>query len=201
MKKFLFAALMLFIVNGAIAQIKVGVKAGAQVSGISGETYPNMKLGFYVGGFAEFAITDLISIQPELLYSTQGASRDYFLMGDIMFNDNYMLLDYINVPVLLKINFGASGLSAEVGPQIGFLLSAKTKRKMDGTGMNGHRVTTNIKRRCNTLDVSAVAGLSYTFSGKFILGARYGLGFTKIDKEYFENFKNSVISLGVGFKF
>ena len=198
MKKLLFAALALFIMNGAVAQIKVGVKAGGNLSTLTGNDYAKMKFGFHVGGFAEFVITDQISIQPELLYSTQGTGYDDVIVLGIPFmKDASTSLGYINVPVLLKINFGESGFGVEVGPQVGFLVSAESKGTIFGQSGSG-----SIKDNCKTLDVTAVAGLSYNFAENFVVSARYGFGLTKVIKDAEDGkCKNNVISLSFGYKF
>lgn len=186
-KKFLIAACMLFCVSGAYAQIKVGAKAGVNLATLTNDESAKMKFGFHVGGFAQFAINERIAIQPELLYSAQGADSD---------GDGSIALGYINLPVLLKVNL-VEGLSAEVGPQVGYLLSAK---------IEAGGVSVDMKDFCKKLDVTAVVGLSYTFSEKFVVGARYGFGLTAVNKDIPELFqgeksKNSVISLSFGYKF
>jgi opacity protein-like surface antigen len=180
MKKFLFAVITLLMVHGAMGQIKVGVKAGGNLSTINTVHIScDMKFGFHIGGFAEFVMNDKISIQPELLYSTQGASAT---QDGVTVNAN---VNYINVPVLLKLNI-AEGLSAEIGPQVGILVGAKQGSK-------------NIKEDCYTFDLTAIAGLSYTFAEKFVVGARYGFGLTNISKDV--KTQNRVISLSIGYKF
>jgi hypothetical protein len=202
MKKILFAAIALFVMNGAFAQINFGVKAGGNLATVTDSDEAKFKIGFHVGGFAEFVISDRISIQPELLFSTQGTTFSYSeeyeginVNADVTSN-----LNYINVPVLLKIKL-AEGLSAEVGPQVGFLLSAKRKTEASALGISQSE-TRDFKDQCKTLDVSAALGLSYTFAEKFVVGARYALGLTNIDKESGNTKpKNSVIQLSIGYKF
>ncbi|MDR2292500.1 MAG: PorT family protein [Prevotellaceae bacterium] len=185
MKKILLITLVALLgIATANAQIKVGAKAGGNLATITDEN-AKFKLGFHIGGFAEFTIADRIAIQPELLFSTQGAS--------IKNVDNASLnLSYLNVPVLLKVKL-TEGLSAEVGPQVGFLLSAKS------TGEESR----DLKERCKTLDFTAVAGLSYTFAEKFVVGARYNFGLTNVYKETEDDskLKNSVIQVSFGYKF
>ncbi|MDR3226494.1 MAG: PorT family protein [Prevotellaceae bacterium] len=193
MKKFLFAAVALFIVNGAFAQINFGAKAGVNLANVTDADDASMKFGFHVGGFAEFVINERISIQPELLFSTQGTTTDYKEAGVSI--DASLNLNYINVPVLLKVNI-AGGLSAEVGPQVGFLLSAKLKEEAMGLS-----ATEDVKDQLKTLDVSLPIGLSYTFAEKFVVGARYAFGLTKISKEGDSKSKNSVIQISFGYKF
>jgi hypothetical protein len=189
MKKFLFAALMLFIVNGAFAQdVRVGLKAGGNLSTITNDSEAQMKFGFHVGGFLDFKFTDMLSLQPEVLFSMQGAK------GTADGVSASLDLNYINVPVLLKINFG-EGLSAEIGPQVGYLVSANASGSY-----GGFSASRSIKDMCEDLDVTAIVGLSYTFAENFVISARYGFGLTAINVEG-EKPKNSVISLSIGYKF
>ena len=53
----------------------------------------------------------------------------------------------------------------------------------------------------NTLDITVIAGLSYTFAENFVVSARYGLGLTYVNKDSVFPQKNSVIQLSVGYKF
>src|SRR6202011_1165071 len=70
---------------------------------------------------ASIKVPGSFSIQPEVNYSGQGAKFTSFNDAEETFN-----MGYINVPVLLKYHFPL-GLFAETGPQLGFLLSAKSK--------------------------------------------------------------------------
>ena len=198
MKKLLFTAIALFIVSGVYAQgIKVGIKAGANLSTITDSDDAKMKLGFHIGGFLDFKFNERFSLQPELLYSAQGAKYTVTTLWEDGAWHNVSgsyAFDYINVPVLLKINI-TEGFSAEIGPQIGFLIGARWKEKGDGVLVNSGSGTDN----CNTIDVTALAGLSYTFAENFVVSARYGFGLTKIGKSWSD--KNSVIQLSVGYKF
>ena len=176
MKKLLFTAIALFIVSGVYAQgIKVGIKAGANLSTITDSDDAKMKLGFHIGGFLEFKFSDVLSLQPELLFSMQGAKQD----GDLSVTMN---TDYFNVPVLFKVKL-VEGLSAEAGPQLGFLVG----------GVDGK----------TEIDLTAAAGLSYTFAEKVVIGARYCFGLTKIFKEGgpIKAGKHSVIQFSLGYKF
>jgi hypothetical protein len=194
MKKFLLITLVALLgIATANAQIKFGAKAGMNLTTITDDDEAEFKFGFHVGGFAEFVLNERISLQPELLYSTQGATSSY--SSDGLNVDETVSLDYINVPVLLKVNI-AGGLSAEVGPQIGFLLSAKAKEEAMGVS-----ASVSIKDECKKFDVSAAIGLSYTFAEKFVASARYNLGLTNLPKDEEFKSKNSAIQISFGYKF
>ena len=201
--KLLLAALMLLMASGAFAQLRVGVKAGGNLSKITGFPFEGkMKFGFHAGIFLDFALNERLSLQPELLYSAQGLNGSY---TDYDGEDNPInvtgstSLDYINVPVLLKINI-AEGLSAEIGPQIGYLVSATAKLE----SVEGKQVIDMKKEKtCKDFDVTAVAGLSYTFAENFVISARYCFGFTSVQTEDVSEVKaqNRVIQLSIGYKF
>ena len=78
MKK--IALLLTFILIGmtqAVAQ-NFGFKGGYNYSSLNGEVANDSSLkgrsGFYVGALLELPLGDVISLQPELVYSRQGAS-------------------------------------------------------------------------------------------------------------------------------
>ena len=74
MKKLFTLVVVVLMVVGAKAQteIVVGPKVGLNMTNISNSDKKN-KLSFHVGGFAEFRFNDYFAIQPELVYSRQGA--------------------------------------------------------------------------------------------------------------------------------
>ena len=186
MKRLLLAAIALCMLNGAFAQgIKLGLKAGANLSTVTDDSDAKMKFSYHAGGFLEFNFSDRVSFQPELLLSVQGAKSE----GEASVTVN---TNYINVPLLLKLKI-VEGLAFEIGPQAGILVGGTRKQ-------NGE--SKSVKEFCEALDVTALGGLSYTFADHFVIGARYGLGLTNVFKENTAiEPKNSVIQLGIGYKF
>ena len=80
-------------------QTRFGIKGGLNITTYSGGDYwdANSLVGFQIGGFAEIKVIERLAIQPEVLFSTQGASLDS-PVGD--FDDK---LNYINVPDLVRL--------------------------------------------------------------------------------------------------
>jgi len=173
----------------------LGLKAGLNVASLNGDDTDNLdaRTGMFFGGFAELCFTNEFAIQPEILYSMQGANYT-----EIDGYDGTIKLDYINVPIMAKIKI-FDELYIQAGPQIGFLLSAKDEFKSAGeSGEN------DIKENLNTIDFGANLGLGYQFEGGFNLGARYNLGLSNInDFEGSDSFKNQngVFQFSVGFRF
>ena len=180
MKKLLYilTILILSISNSNAQTIKLGVKAGLNYANLNGSDIKTDAITSYHAGIVtEISILDSFSIQPELIYSTQGASYENAI-------DEYKNeLGYISLPVMLKI-YVSDSFSLEVGPQASFLLNKK-----DEFNLNDY----------NTFDFSANAGLGLKITESLFAQARYSLGLTEISKN--ADAKNSVIQISVGFMF
>lgn len=207
MKKIILSAIAIFTVGFANAQkAEFGVKGGLNISNFSGDTEGmNLKsiAGFNLGAFAAIDLSEKITIQPEILYSTLGAKAvnvsafygDMLFTGDVKFN-----LSYINVPVMIKY-YVADKFNLEAGPQIGFLTSAKTSTKLDGSSQT---VDEDIKDSFESVDFGLNFGAGYDLTKNVSAGIRYNLGLSNIFKtENGDDSKtqNSVFSLSVGYKF
>ena len=200
MKKIILTVAAVCAFGFANAQeTKFGVKGGINLSNYSGDSddYEG-KVGFNVGGFAEIKISDKFAIQPELLFSTQGAK---FSESGPDFTVTYKEnLSYLNIPVMAKY-YVADKFSIEAGPQIGFLVAAKGKGEGNFTGTNFSE-SEDIKSDFNTVDFGVNFGLGFDFTEKVSLGFRYNLGLSNVIKDS-SDFKdaNSVLSLSIGYKF
>lgn len=204
MKKLLItAAAATLLTTGAFAQsimgkpFEWGVKAGLNVTGLTDSDFSEagrhadakMKASFYMGVFAEFnVVDDILSIQPELIYSRQG---NRYKEGDYkMWNR----MNYLNLPVLAKLHVW-NRLTIDTGPQFGLLMNAKSK--IESPGHDGTHSTTS---KCKKFDVSWAIGASYRINNNFDVSARYNLGLTKTVKHESDH-KNSVIQIGAGYRF
>lgn len=197
MKK-LFLPILLVVGTAMAAQaqgIKFGAKAGASLTSITGKDVDGntYKFGFHGGLMANFAFNDMVSIQPEVLYSMKGTK-------DKSNNDERLNTSYIDVPVMVKVATGATGLFFEAGPQVGFLASANYK-------IGG--LSADVKDAFNNVDFGYAAGLGFQAASGPLIGLRYNGGFTNVGKNYSSNgisvtsgeAKNSAFQLYVGFLF
>ncbi|HSQ46598.1 MAG TPA: porin family protein [Lutibacter sp.] len=178
-----FIAISSFV--GVNAQTSFGAKAGLNVANLSGDITDNKTLiGFNVGVFAEIMLADSFYLQPELLYSTQGAKFDESTSG---FSAD-LNLNYINIPLMFKYDV-ANRFYLEAGPQIGFLVSAEV-------------LDQDVKDEFESTDFGANFGLSYGFTEKLFAQARYNIGLSNIAKDSGDDkISNSVISFSLGYKF
>lgn len=194
MKKLLFIITLLFVGIASQAQIKFGVKAGANFYKFNGDdadfgdassVSPEFKAGFAGGGLINIPINKMFSVQPEVLYSMEGAR--YEEEGEkVLFKT-----DYLNVPVLFQYN-DASGFYVETGPQVGFLLSAKIT---DG------ETTDDVKDAFKEVNFSWAIGLGYKLKNGLGFGARYNLGFANIIDEDDVDIKLGGFHVGIFYLF
>lgn len=169
-----------------------GLKSGLNVSTINGDGTKDFqpKLGFVAGGYYEICIDDYVSVIPEIQYSQQGAKY-----SDNIDTEGTIKLDYIHLPVMAKYKL-TNELTFEAGPQVGLLLSAKDNFKSPiDSGL------IDIKEELNAIDFGANFGLNYDFQNGWLLGARYSLGLSNINKTSDVIHKNSVFQFSVAFKF
>ena len=201
MKKIMLTAVavMAFAFSNA-QETKFGVKAGLNLTNLTGDVQDASSLvGFQIGGFAEIKLTDKFAIQPELLFSTQGAKNKFtdFEEGTYEYDTK---LNYLNIPVLAKY-YITEAFSVEAGPQIGVLLSAKE----DGE---------DAKDYYKSVDFGFNVGAGYNFTENLSVGLRYTIGLSSVydtpdsidDFDEFDGLgdlsvRNSVFALTVGYKF
>ena len=188
MKK-LMALIALVVVNftGLSGQeISLGAKVGLNLSTLQPEL-TDSRTSFHLGGIAEISLTDLFSIQPELLYSAQGAKDQ-----NDSDNNEIFKVDYITLPVLAKY-YVFDALSIEAGPQLGILLSAE--QEDNGT-------TDDLKDVTKSTDFGFTLGVGYKLENGLNFGARYYFGTDVNDiAEDPEEFKNRVFQISVGYFF
>jgi opacity protein-like surface antigen len=189
MKK-VFLGLAVVFGTMAMAQ-KVGIKAGGNLSSLSSDDSKS-QFGFYAGAYLNAPINAKLSIQPEVVYSLQGAEAKGLPSGTSA-NIN---LGYINVPVMFQYTL-AQDLFVEAGPQFGFLTSAKIKAKG-----YGQTATTDVKDEMNTFDFGIGLGLGYNFTPNLNMNARYTAGITDVAKNNSgDAVRNNVFQLGLGYTF
>ena len=226
--KRIILVLLIFSTGVVSAQkFKYGVKAGLNISSLRAdyldETNAKSKTGFHSGVFVEYAFSENFSIQPELLYSTQGGDSDSkkYDEADFYLGINPVpQLSYLNVPVMLKYEI-IEKLHVELGPQIGYLLSAKSnleyidssrKETLEIDILNGGNYTflerdVQIESGVERFDYGLNFGLSYNLTKQLLLQGRYNLGLSDVDKPSVRNntrsynSKNSVLQFSLGFIF
>ncbi|HLF53511.1 porin family protein [Flavobacterium sp.] len=209
MKKVILSVAALFAFGFVSAQdVKFGIKGGVNFATLTGDVEDtSMKVGFNVGGLVEIKVSEKFSVQPELLFSTQGAKEEYSETSgaDSYKVENNLNLGYLNIPIMAKY-YVVDKFSLEAGPQFGFLMSAKsdyTETQTVGGVTSTFSEEVDVKDDMNSVDFGINFGAGYDFTENISAGVRYNLGLSDITDEQEDNFemKNSVIALSIGYKF
>ncbi|WP_026462962.1 porin family protein [Adhaeribacter aquaticus] len=178
MKKLGFLLLNLFSISvftihlASAQKVEFGLKGGLNRTSINDEqmvqdSEAKPRMGFHIGGLAHIHLNDTWAVQPEVMYSKEGAeytSPIYTGKTD---------LNYINVPVLLQYMVG-TGLRIQTGPQVGYLTSAKYEQ------------TNNVETKKNDIqngNAAWVFGLGYLTKSGFGIDGRFNLGLSDIYKD------------------
>lgn len=186
MKKISLIMMLTVLSTVAFSQsFSFGPKVGLNVSNYTGgDIESDALVGYHLGGILNFGIGKVFSIQPEVLFSTQGAKVNN---GSIK---SEFKTNYVTVPVMFKFRANG-GFYFEFGPQASFR-----------TGDNIPDQT--IDHFAKNLDLAGAVGLGYQAGFGLGIGARYIAGISKVgdfDQSAAMNpdFRNSVIQLSVFF--
>lgn len=217
-KNLLLTGAMIFagITTTTAQDINWGIKAGVNYSTISSEIEPDYIFGYHAGLTAEFKLSPKFALQPELLYSLEGARSEFEFSeeGFTFSSDQKIKLGYINLPVMAKY-FVTPGLSLQAGPQIGYLVSAKNEYEISSNFSEDFDMnesgTADIKDEVKKIALGLNFGLGYEFQNNLFLQARYHVGLTDIsdfEEDMGDDFegeidelKNSGFQFSVGYKF
>lgn len=196
-----------------------GVRAGISYAGVRGDAVDNLNklldftggaikpsntTGFFAGAYASLPVTDVISVEPGLYYTQKG----YELNGALNLKGVEFLganakarlqLQYIDVPVLLKANFG--GLQLFAGPQVSYLTHADLRTTAGILGVNLLNKTTDATAQFNKWDVAVTGGIGYQLTNGVNLMASYDYGLSKMDANQNVKSYNNAFKVGLGISF
>ena len=108
-------------------KIQVGVRAGANISKVSGHDYTYIfknKIGYFGGAVVKYPLSKTFSLQGEAYYNMIGTkAKNQPDKNPFIVNTN---MDYVSVPILLQFKIFPE-FYVETGPEIGINLSSKNK--------------------------------------------------------------------------
>lgn len=130
----LIPALLFSLTLIAQTDFKVGLHGGPNYPDVWGNEYAkyqDFKIGYMVGFSFEKPIHKNLSIKANLNYERKTKKYElvyYDWNAEKSGTENFRhVYEYINVPVLLKYEFGNSGIFANAGPFLNYLLSDRVK--------------------------------------------------------------------------
>lgn len=179
-------------------------KQGGQITTLRVDysgTEINSKTGYYLGGYANYRVSEDFAFQPELLYSIQGAEFQYSATHNPYVEEGKIHLHYINLPLMMK-RYVYKGLNVEFGPQLGLGVVGKQKGTIwtyDYETEIEHSRPFEYKIK-NKTDFGLNLGIEYEMMNIGLnLGVRYHYGLQNTESK--DSGKNSVFSFGAGYSF
>jgi hypothetical protein len=186
-KAWWLGAVLLTVGSVSAQTFNLGLEAGANFSNFIGsgastlagpqETFNADKLGFVGGGFLQLNFGGFFSLRPEVLYEQKGNA--------ISGKNTSVELDYVEVPVLVKLSSGIPVINPSIllGPSFAWNTLASNVSKADSI---------------NSSDIGLVAGIEFDL-GKILLSGRYELGLENVTNNY--NIQNGTITVLAGYQF
>lgn len=211
MKKNILICLLFLIFGYANAQKNIifGAKTGMNISVLTDDlSRANGRIGFVLGSFVELRLFEKFSLQPEVVYSSQGAQYESFTYTG--FSEQYINakinLMYIVVPIMAKY-YVIDGVSLEFGPQINFLAGAKLNYdnyKGLGDFVDFDSGSIDLMKYTEPLDFGLNFGAGIDIKDDYVFNVRYTLGLENVLSDQngvgFSS-KNSVLCFTIGYKF
>lgn len=210
-----FLLFLIFIENcSATDKIDFGPKLGLNFSTfVNGLNY-DKKLTPAIAGFLAFNLTDWLSIQPEIAFSSKKTEfKGVAVMTTEMepegegkflpFKTTYNL-KYLNLPILLRFTLPISKkprLNIFLGPTFGFKISEREKgfhTTSDDEVINFDKDDDYFK----DYDIGAMGGIGFSFQlgpGKVMIDTHLLRSLVSISKEY--KMYNFVNSINIGYAF
>lgn len=191
-KMILTSAIALLAVSINAQGFKIGVKAGSNITGVTGiEFKDGFNYGYHAGLFSELMFSKYIGIQPEALWSQTNltsANDIAAIYRPSLGTLRSIELTYLTLPVLLNIR-PTKFITLQAGPQYGILVD-KTQT-----------LTANAGNAFKSNDFSMVGGLQINlFKLKFY--GRYLAGLNNINEiSDQDKWKSKTIQLGVSLAF
>lgn len=177
--------------NAAMAQFKLGVKVGTNITKIDGQSFKDeFQYGYHAGAFLEIGLGGKLGLQPEVLFNQVKSRVDSnfknIYQNAVDFNSyKDVKLKYLSIPLLLNYKLG-NVLSLQAGPQFGIL-------------MNGDKtLLQNGKEAFKSGDLSMLGGAQINISKLRVTG-RYVVGLNNInDISEQDKWKNQGFQLSLG---
>jgi hypothetical protein len=173
-----------------MAQFHLGIKAGANITKVDGQSFKQQfEYGYNVGGFAEIKLSDKFSFQPEVLFnqytSTLDSSYKSIYENVITSDQTKVKLNYLTIPLLLDYKF-LGPIHLQAGPQFGILMNQDKNFLQNGEAA--------FKSGDFSMALGAQVKIAqFRFTGRYLIGLN---NINDIDNQ--DKWTNQVIQLSVG---
>lgn len=181
----------LFTSQALMAQFHIGIKTGANITKVDGQSFENQfRYGYHIGGFAEIGLGDKFAIQPEILFSQVSTTLDsnykHIYQNVFSSDQSKVRLGYLSIPVLLNYKLIGKFLSLQAGPQFSVLIDKNKELVQNGV------------KAFSDGDFAVVGGVQLKLSAVRLSG-RYVVGLNNInDIDNRDRWKNQGFQVSLG---
>lgn len=182
------------LAQAATAQLNFGIKAGANIAKIDGESFEDkFRYGYLAGGFVEIGLGKKFAIQPEVLFNQYQTKVDSSFKNiyqnavhDVTNGD--VKLNYLSIPLMLNYKAGKL-ITLQAGPQYSILIDKNKNLLQNG------------QDAFKSGDFSMAGGATINL-GKLKLNGRYVVGLNDLnDIDNQDKWKSQAIQLSLGLAF
>lgn len=190
--KLAIMAIALLTMQAASAQLRLGIKGGANLVKVDGKSFKDeFRYGYHVGGFAEIGLTKdkKLTLQPEVLFNQYSTTLDSnfksVYQNVINSSQSHVKLNYLSIPILL--NYKLIGpVYLQAGPAFSILMDQNKNFLQNGGDA--------FKKG----DFSMIGGAQVRLAKLYLTG-RYVVGLANInDIDNKDKWKSQAIQLSVG---
>ncbi len=178
-----FLIISFCVTSNLFSQVDFGVIAGPNYSNakfkaknnqfpVEGTGNQVFLLGFHAGLLLDVKISDLFSIESNILYSQKG----YRFTDPNLREGGKNLINYITVPITIGYQIFPK-TTLQLGPELGYLVSSEFKT------VNILADFSNLYNR--NFSLAGLAGINYAFTDYLELGIRYSHGITRMNEDNF----------------
>jgi hypothetical protein len=206
MRLFIVGLMLAGSVTTAAAQERqVGAKAGPSLGVVAfdpatGSTY-GRRVGAAGGLFAVLPLGERLALQLEGIFTPRGAK-----LGDPESGaTSTVMLDYVDVPLLLRVNgpaFGGGRLHVVGGPYLGIRIRARRQLSYTASGFS-YGTIDDMHDEVERFDGGLSAGAGVDLGRRFVVEGRYAWALTPLNTDRTDGvrIRNRVFTLLAGLRF
>ncbi|MDX1371646.1 MAG: porin family protein [Nitrososphaeraceae archaeon] len=174
--------LSFLIINSSYAQVNLYALGGVNMSNVKNydqgpesvngiENSGDLKLGWHIGGGAAISLSNKLSFNPELQFSSKGFREDAEPSGKLTIS-----LIYLNTPLLIHYQL-IDRFSVILGPELGIKLASRVRT--NGFGSSANEFYDNL------FDLGFTVGAAYKINEQMNLSLRFTHGFATVIKDLY----------------
>lgn len=189
MRFFLLSAILFcFTLVSGQSRLNMGVRGGLNyVNNIFQSSERNLgseyRLGYHIGIQSKIKLLDQFYLSPEISWNNRGYNNPESYAGPssdlILIEETNTHLNYITIPLVVEYR-PFEWIGIQMGPEIGYLISAKDKSDTQTIDLLDLWKHFEIIETKNRFDLGLTGGVELRLVSRINLGLRYVHGFTSL---------------------